>query len=213
MYKEDIKILQSTLPQLPKLWDGKSCVLELKDADYNWRQMEWCGWYFEFKVRQILADKFQFPGDKFENVNFDLKGVINWDIKAKASTSDEGMVILNDKTAMENSIATHGFHGEIIGLFDVEYNDVDRTFQRWHTDLKGGKSKYELQREQRTSTSRRRKTSAELWKIALVVLEEQDLQKLGTMNQGINSNGQPRPPKYTLDLDDIDMLNKYIIEF
>jgi len=62
-YKNDIDTLKGNLINLPKFWEGKSCVLELKEADYNWRQMEWCGWYFEFKVRQMFADKFVFPGD------------------------------------------------------------------------------------------------------------------------------------------------------
>ena len=101
--------------------------------------MEWWAFYFEWKVKNILNDKFQFAGDRFDNVSFDLKGTINWDLKAKAIKSDDHKVILNDCVAMEQSIENHGFHGEIIALCDVEYNDLDRSFQKWHTELKGGK--------------------------------------------------------------------------
>ena len=38
IYKKDIDILKANLLNLPKLWDDKMCVLELKEADYNWRQ-------------------------------------------------------------------------------------------------------------------------------------------------------------------------------
>jgi hypothetical protein len=203
-YENDIETLQVEIPKLPKYWEGKSCVLELKDANYNWRQMEWWAFYFEYKVRDLLADKFAFPGDKFDNVTFDLKGAINWDLKAKAIKSDDHKVILNDCSAMEKSIEQHEFHGEIIALCDVEYNDVNRTFQHWHTELKGGKSDYEIERENRTSISRYRKTKAELTETVLLVLQKKDLEKLSIMRQGRNSNGKPRPEKYMLDLETIN---------
>ena len=212
MYANDIKILQNELPKLPKFWDGKTCVLELKEADYNWRQMEWWAFYFELKVKNILNDKFQFAGDRFDNVTFDLKGAINWDLKAKAIKSDDHKVILNDRLAMEQSIENHSFHGEIIALCDVEYNDNDRSFQKWHTELKGGKSAYEIEREERTSISRYRKTKAELTEIVLLVLQKNDLEKLSIMKQGRNSNGKPRPEKYMLDLEMINEFKNYIIK-
>jgi len=35
VYKKDIKTLKTDLISLPRFWDGKTCVLELKEADYN----------------------------------------------------------------------------------------------------------------------------------------------------------------------------------
>ena len=182
-------------------------MLELKKADYNWRQMEWWAFYFEYKVKNLLKDVCSVPGDRFDRVEFDLKTQINWDIKAKAIKSDDSGVILNDTSAMEQSIEAHGFHGEIIGLCDVEYNDIDRSFQNWHSELKGGLSKYEKQsRKDPTfrSFSRYRKTSAELMEIVYVVFDVDALEKLDVMKQGRNSNGRPRPPKYSLRLKQIN---------
>ncbi|MDR0763474.1 MAG: hypothetical protein LBF01_03145 [Bacteroidales bacterium] len=211
-YKKDIDVLKNNLPKLPKSWDGKTCILELKKANYQWRQMEWWAFYFEYIFKNLFADRFIFPGDKFDSVTFDLKGVINWDLKAKAIKSDDHRVILNDKSAMEKSIYNKGFHGEIIALCDVEYNDVNRNFQRWHMELKGGKSDYELERENRTAVSRYRKTKAELIEIIILVLKEEDLDLLATMKQGRNSNGAPRPEKYMLELEAIDDFENYIIK-
>ena len=211
-YSKDIQLLKAGIPQFPKFWDGKACVLELKEADYNWRQMEWWAFYFEYKARNLLADKFSFPGERYDNVSFDLKGAINWDLKAKAIKSDDHKVILNDKSAMEQSIEKSGYHGEIIALCDVEYNDNDRSFQKWHTELKGGKSNYELAREIRTSVSRYRKTKAELTEIVLLIFKADDLDLLSTMKQGRNSNGSPRPEKYMLDLETIDNFENHIIK-
>lgn len=113
-------------------------------------------------------------------------------------------LFLNDREAMKASIARHGFHGEIIALCDVEYNDINRSFQKWHSELKGGLSKYEKERKERTSVSRYRKTKAELTEILFVIFTSNDLSKLSIMKQGRNSNGKPRPEKYMLDLETID---------
>ena len=147
----DIKYIQKNLTTLPVFWDGKKSILELKNANYNWRQMEWWGFYFEWKCRQVLP-KFT-AGDVHGKTKFDLKGTINWDCKAKAVKSDEHTVILNDQESMKQSIQEYGFHGEIIALCDVEYNDINRSFQKWHAALKGGISKYEQDRQKRTHNS------------------------------------------------------------
>ena len=204
-FASDVRSFKSNLSNLPIAWEGKQCVLELKEADYNWKQMEWWAFYFEYKVKQHLKHVCAVPGDKYARVQFDLKTQINWDIKARAIKSDDRRVILNDKSAMEQSIQAHGYHGEIIGLCDVEYNDLDRSFQKWHSELKGGLSEYEVRRRaEPDSFSRYRKTSAELMEIVYIMFNSDDLQKLDVMNQGRNSNGRPRPPKYSLHLTRID---------
>lgn len=212
-FENDIKILKRKLKKLPQHWDGKKSILELKKADYNWRQMEWWAFYFEHKVKEILKKDFQFPGEKFENVEFDLFGHINWDLKASAIKTNNHNIILNDKKAMDESIKKHKYHGEIIALCDVEYNDVNRSFQQWHDELKGAKSQYVQDREKRTSVSRYRKTKADLTEIILLIITKKDLENLSIMKQGRNSNGQPRPVKYMLDLESIDLFKNEVIKF
>lgn len=203
-YLEDLKILKDKIVDLPAYWDGKKAVLELKEADYNWRQMEWFGFYFEFKAMQVLKDAFQIPGDNYNRTRFDLKRNINWDLKASAINSSNHRVILNDVASMDYSLSQHGFHGEIIALCDVEYNDEDRSFQEWHTSLKGGKSSYEKEREKRTAVSRYRKTSSWLEEVLLLVFTPETIGEVGIHRQGRNSNGAPRPPKYMVDLSNLD---------
>lgn len=174
--------------------------------------MEWWGFYFEFLCYQRLESSFAVPGDRFGKTRtacFDFKGSINWDLKAKAIKSDDHRSILNDAEAMNWSINEYGAHGLIIALCDVEYNDENRTFQKWHQKLKGGKSKYEVNREQRTSVSRYRKTKAELQELLFLIVNPKNISFLGIHHQGRNSNGKPRPPKYMLDYDFID---KYLAD-
>ncbi len=176
-------------------------VLELKAADYNWRQMEWWAFYFEHLCHRKLASEFTMPGERFGTVTFDAKRSVNWDLKSKAIKSDQHNAILNDQAAMEATIAKYGEHGVVMALCDVEYNDADRSFQRWHTALKGGLSKYEKDRRARTEVSRYRKTRAFLMEILFLRFDAASLPRLGTMRQGRNSNGRPRPPKYMIDLE------------
>ncbi len=192
------------LSELPAKWDGRKCVLELKAADFQWRQMEWWAFYFEFCCWSLKEVGFSMPGADYGNVKFDATRRINWDLKAKAIKSDDHKAILNDKSAMDESIRHHGEHGVIIALCDVEYNDVDRNFQKWHTELKGGPSAYEKERVKRTSISRHRKTRAKLTEIIVLRFDKDSLNDLGTMRQGRNSNGNPRRPKYMLDLEEAD---------
>ncbi len=202
-FEDDLAVLKTKLAILPTEWEGKATILEMKEANFQWRQMEWWAFYFEMLCFRLLEGDFK-KGNIYRTVTFDLKRSVNWDLKAKAIKSDKHDAILNDKQAMEESVAEHGEHGAIIALCDVEYNDVDRSFQLWHTELKGGKSKYESQREARTSVSRYRKTHATLIEVLFVRFTAENLPLLGTMKQGRNSNSKPRPEKYMLDLEDLD---------
>ena len=49
--------------------------------------------------------------------------------------------------------------------------------------------------------------------IVYVVFNDKDLKYLGVMNQGRNSNGRPRPPKYSLKLSEIDIFQNEIQKF
>lgn len=201
----DIAAAKSALAGIAPCWDGKTCITEMKDAGCRqWRQMEWFGFYFEFLCNQRLGNEFAVPGDRYGTAAtacFDAKGAINWDFKAKAIKSDDHRSILNDKAAVDESVRKHGAHGVIIALCDVDYNDENRSFQKWHDELKGKKSKYTLAREKRTSISRYRKTGAVLREILFAVLTAKNMHLLDTYNQGRNSNGAPRPPKYMLNFD------------
>lgn len=209
--RDDIEDAKRRLSQIGTSWDGKECILELKDADENWRQMEWVGFYFEYICKEALrsSSRFSIPGERKgtnSKVIFDALGEINWDFKAKAIKSDDHRGILNDIIAVNQTISERGAYGAIIALCDVEYNDDDRTFQKWHSQLKGGPSKYEIERKKRTSVSRYRKTQAQLTEILFVVATSCSVSALETMNQGRNSNGTPRNPKYMINLEEIDDL-------
>lgn len=204
---EDAEAARMALCDLQTNWNGKDCVMALKEADYNWRQMEWIGWYFELMCRQLLPSQgFTIPGERIRSIGFDGLRSANWDFKAHAIKTQTHLAVLNDVEAMNESIARHGWHGIIVALVDCEYNDVNRAFQNWHTELKGGESVYEKQRKARTAVSRYRKTSALLSEILFIGIDADHVGDLSIYRQGRNSNGKPRPTKYMIDLEDLDDL-------
>ena len=212
-FQEDVNVLKRGLSQVKYDWEGKECVLELKKADYNWRQLEWFGWYFELVCRNALKNQFKFPGERIGSTSFDLSRNVNWDLKAKALDKKDHHCILNDCHAMEKSIEKFREHGLVIAICEVEYDNKERDFQKWHTELKGGKSAYEEEREERTDNSRYRKTRAVLKEIRLLRFTAENLQGLTKMHQGRNSNGKPRPEKYLLDLRDIEKFTCETLSF
>jgi hypothetical protein len=52
--KEGQSIHDALWKNLSPLWDGQKAILMLKEADYQWKQMEWIGWFFEWKAKQVL---------------------------------------------------------------------------------------------------------------------------------------------------------------
>ncbi len=128
-----------------------------------------------------------------------------WDEYRKEKT----IVIINDKEAIDNAVNEYGYIGVIIAVGDAKYNDMDRTFQKWVENLKGGKSDYEKERIKRGASSRLRKVSFNLHDILFIKISKNELGKLKIYNQGRNSNGSKREPKYELDLKDINSFEHY----
>jgi len=153
------KNISEVLKNLPTFWDGKEAILEMKEAGFtHWKQMEWIGWYFQFLCEKFLKNIIQIPGPNFGNARFDGFLKIPWDFKTHAINTSSHQIIVNDSEAIAKGIENFGSVGLILAMGKVEYNDEERTFQKWHEELKGGKSKYELERIKRGAWSRLRKT-------------------------------------------------------
>ena len=204
--KDDILQLRTALAPLPTDWDGKKCIKEMKDRNSrNWKQLEWIGFYGEELVLQHLpGDVFSIPGDSYGNATFDFQGAVNWDIKAHPRTTNGAW--LNDKEAMDLSVADYGFAGLVILGLDCMY-DEGGDFKAWHDRLKGKRTQYERNRVSRGARSRRRKTHAILRNVDLVLLDSSHLQQLKEVQKNMrNSDGSPRRGKYSIT-------NEQIVEY
>jgi hypothetical protein len=204
--KIDIEKIKTILKQMPTLWIGKDAILEMKNENFNqWRQMEWIGFYFEFLCQKYFKKMMEFHKVKYGNVTFDGFFKIPFDFKAHALNTETHQVIINDTEATIKAIKDYGFVIVIMALGEVEYNDVQRTFQKWHEELKGGKSRYELERIKRGAISRLRKCKFDLKEIMLIKIDNSTLKKCGSFQKDFrNADGSPRRSKVLLNLEELD---------
>lgn len=202
-----IDVLEQTFS--PRV-DGREAVLELKEAEYNWKQMEWQGWYFEFTAFDALTDQLAGTvGPTFDSTEFDYQRNYVWDLKAHSTTTPSGNerrdMYLNDKTSVEECIRANDGIGFIVAHGDPEYDDDDRSFYHWHQELKGGKSEYVKRREERDASSRVRKRAFHLNRISAYFVpsigalrDGEDAGWIRPRSQGRNADGSERPKKYVL---------------
>jgi len=204
------KILNILKKTFPTRIDGREAILELKEADYNWKQMEWQGWYFECKSFNALKEEIGGGvGPTFDSTEFDYEHNYVWDLKAHSTTTPSGNerrdMYLNDKTSIEDCIRTNQGIGFIVARGDPDYDDDERSFYHWHQELKGGKSDYVKRREERDAPSRERKRAFHLNRISAYFISSIDALREGEddgwirpRSQGRNADGSERPKKYAL---------------
>ena len=204
------------LLNIPTHWDGKKAILEMKNANYkHWKQMEWFGWYFQFLCEKNLKPILTIPCPKrFGRVSFDGFYKIPWDFKAHVNRPNKNDLIVNDSEATSLAITEYGAVGLILAQGDAKYNDEDGSFKRWHDNLKGGLSRYEIERIQRNAKSRLRKVEFSLKSISFIKIDDELLIKSGTFQKNFrNADGHPRRPKVLLHLDKLDKEVVYTIPF
>lgn len=214
-FLEDAKRIADKLKHIPKIWDGRVVILEMRDAGFpHWRQMEWMGFYFQFLCENNLKNIMQIPGPRYGNVAFDGFLGRPWDFKAHAMNTSSHQIIVNDSEAIARAIEEHDEVGVVLALGKVKYNDEKRMFQKWHEKIKGEESKYVKDRKQRGAWSRLRKVSLDLQQISFIRIMDATLIKTGSFQEDFrNSNGLPRRPKMLIDLEKIDKELVHYIEF
>ena len=191
--------------------DGKKCILEMKENELNWRQMEWPGWYVEEIGRmKLIQDMDGSMGPQFGRTKFDYKNNHIWDIKVHTINNSDGWCILNDREAIETVISEFGGIGFFIAIATVEY-DNDGQFKIWHDKLKGKTSNYEIERINRGARSRTRKVSCEINEWVAFFIDDFNILTEGMSNGWVgkfqkgmrNANGNLRREKIKVNLNSL----------
>lgn len=183
----------------PIRMDGKKCIQEMKDLeDSRANQVQWQGFYFEMKAEAALTSQLGGGRAKRFNTVFDYVRNYTWDLKAHSSVNENGKssstTLLNDCSAVDDAVLNGGI-GFIILTGMPTY---DRGFTEWHKVMRGGgtappkrtlKSHFDSQRLDIFYISDRRHFDELIAKNIFMVSK-----------QGKNSNGLPRPNKYSLNL-------------
>lgn len=184
---------------IPAEMDGETCVREMRAAgDSNWKQVQWQGFYFEMIARRELNKQIGGTRQRLFNTDFDYVRNFVWDMKAHSSENERGQAtnecILNDARATEKAIEDSGLGFIILTgkpLYDME-------FTRWHKAFRGGGTDEPGRKLKKSFTPE----ALEIF----FVKDRTELESavssgaLKIVSQGKNSNGKPRPDKYSLDL-------------
>ena len=203
--RRNAQILKTKLETIPQVWDGKTSILELKENNFQWRQTEWIGFWFELWCRKNLNQLLDIPyKKKVGNVEFDAFWKFPWDLKTHAINKSR-FVIVNSRSAIEQVISEFGYFGLIIVKGRATYDNEEREFYKWHQDLKGKKSSYVQKREEKGGFSRPRKTSFQLTKIIGRIIDRESFDRFKTFQAGFkNAGGSLRKEKFQIDPKTID---------
>ena len=197
-------------------WDGKEKVLWLRDNETGQeKQMEWPGWYFDFRGRQVLAASFEPvarpPKVRYGNTTFDYSRHYVWDLKCHTGSrlfpltgevrTNGHALMLNDANAAEQCIARGGL-GFII-LVGEATMDQDGRFKEWHDKFKGGQRTPSLSGRSRLRKSAFLPRELRAYWFADQVDLDQALATgaLERVSQGRQQSGASRPDKLILHLD------------
>ena len=136
---EEISALEKILKaETPKIMDGKTSVKEMKDAEHSkWRETEWQGFYFEFKVLPKLIAAYGGGPKKIFRTEFDYSLKRVWDMKVHSIPTGKSKVHgcqLNDASSIDEAVKQTGFG--LILLNGIP--ELDLEFTRWHKKFRGG---------------------------------------------------------------------------
>lgn len=187
-------VLQTVIPAKV---DGKAAVMEMRSAGDSWKKTEWHGTYFEMKGIPPLVSQFGGGRQKINRTVFDYVNNAIWDFKAHTEFDAKGRVKtecpLNDSDSIDDAVKGGGFGLVVLCV------QSDRTiaFARWHKKFRGQSGE-----PTRKLVEWFKPTSFDYYWIPNQERLKEAIERgeIKDFNQGKNSNGKPRPPKYTLVL-------------
>ncbi len=184
----------------PKRMDGMSAITEMHNAEYaKWRETEWQGFYFEFKVIPALINVLGGGPTKIGNTQFDYALTYPWDMKVHSSLTNQGkkspgVCPLNDGISMEKAIRDSG-----LGLIVLNgIPNYDWEFTNWFKELRGNNQSEPRRPLKKNFTPQ----SIDFFFIPNNErFEEAILRKeFAIFKQGRQASGQSRKYKYSLNL-------------
>ncbi len=215
---EEAKAILQILDQyFPKQFDGKQSIPWLHKYTTQKRQDEWAAFFFEEYCFPLLT-KFLggWKGPRItKDKRFDYQRNFVWDLKLESNYDKDGKksnwIILNDKDATDRIIKLEDGIGFVIAMVDFSF-DINGKLRSW-------RQKFEKVSKKKTGPGKTRvlKKTGKVKEFKVVLLKNYNqIQEgikegwFGIFNQGRNSNGEPRPPKYKMNLNKIP--EKYIVK-
>lgn len=190
------------------VWDGKTCLKEMKENNYrNWTQTEWQGFFLEYlmqkemtKSKKKMEQILEIPGPKYGKTIFDSFYNIPWDFKVHVNDSNQ--IITNDMEAINLALKEYGEIGFIILSGSAE-KELGTEFSDWRNELKGGLSKNQLNNIAKNKKHRKLKTKFIPSEIKVITIDKDGLSKHKVLKGLKNPNGNIRRDKLIINLDEL----------
>ena len=188
---------------MPKVWKGRESILEMKDAGFKqWRQIEWLEFYFKFLCQKHFDSIINISSKKHGNIKFDAFCKIPWDFRVDSTDVETYSIIANDVEVIADAISNYGYYGIILAVGDMEFDDKETSFKKWHDGLRGEISKYETHRINKGIMSRTRKTAFTLKAINFVCFNSETLhQCCGLFQDSFGETDSNKPEKKEIRID------------
>ena len=204
---DSIEKLRLASQKMPKVWDGRESILEMKDAGFNqWRQIEWLEFYFKFLCQKHFDDIIDIPGEKYDITKFDAFREISWDFKVDSVDAEAYSVTASDAEAIADTISDYGYYGIILAIGNIGYDDEETSFKKWHDELRGEVSKYDTNRISAGIMSRTRKAAFVLEEIHFICLNSDTLPQCCGLFQdrfGETDRNRPKEKEVRIDIGEI----------
>ena len=184
--------------ETPKQMDGITAVTEMKEANHSkWRETEWQGFYFEFKVLPKLIIANGGAPRRIFRTEFDYGLKRTWDLKVHSIPSEPRRVDgcqLNDASSIDLAVEQTGFG--LILLNGVP--ELDLEFTRWHKRFRGG-----------PNTEPRRLLKKSFYPLSIDIFFIPNVDRLEIakekrelifFRQGRQPSGEARNVKYSIDV-------------
>lgn len=209
--KEILKILDK---YFPKIFDAKESIKWLHKHSNQKKQDEWAAFFFEEYSFPLLINFLGgWKGPRItKDKRFDYQREFVWDLKMESIKDRNGkktkIIILNDQSATDRIIKDEKGIGFIISKTEFSF-DLDGGLKTW-------KNKFEdkIIKKAGPGKARTLKTNGNVQEIISVLIQgEKEMEKaiedgwISLFKQGRNSNGEPRPPKYQMNLEKIPREN------
>ena len=199
--------IEAFAKSLPRRWYGSTCISEMIQANFrNKYQAEWAGFYGEFLLQQFLESSvlsnMQYVQRKSDSeLDFDIQ-FPNFLGDLKCHTIGSGSIICNDLNAVLNAIELHGKIWFVI----INHNTV---MDRNH-DYEVSKFWESVRPRGNSESGYRNKMKHSVYPESVSVLEVNTTNienLLEPFNQGRNSDGSKRNPKFQIKEKFVDMIS------
>lgn len=138
--------------------DGQEAIIEMKEKGWNWKEVEWPGFYLKHKIRELVISRY--PSD-FEEYNqgklYLVKGEHIWDTRFNVQQRGTWNHVPFMSTDNINKLIEECNGIGVLVVNAIANYDLGFAFYDWHEELKERPSDYTEQREAEGRPSRVRK--------------------------------------------------------